>query len=252
MVAAEPSKFDLNSLIQVLDFFHRSITLSTMVVTITNYEDGSCAYVSPTFKDLTGYEPAEFKEGGMNWLVNRIHSENRGTYKINFTEGFLFLLNLQPEQKLRCYFNLTARLLHKKGNSIWIYQQCRPIAFDQNGKPLYSLNVITDLTHLMPADGQPCWSVVEQDAGAKPVFLGGSCGDNLHWLFGSAASPLTKKETQILKLLMKGISGKQVADRIHISINTLNTHRKSIIHKARAKNMNEAINIALRNDWIHE
>jgi len=244
--------FDLVSLCQVLDFFHQSVTLSPMVVTITNYQNGACEYVSPTFKDLSGHDPVALKEGGMNWWVSHIHPEDRSQYKINFSEGFLFLINTTAEQKMKCYFNLTARLLHKKGQPIWMYQQCRPIAFDAQGKPLYSLNIITDLTHLLPANGQPCWSVIEQNFGIKPVLLGGSCGENLQWLFGSARSPLTKKETQVMKLLMKGLSGKQLASRLRISINTVNTHRKSIIRKAHAKNINEAISTALQNDWINE
>ncbi len=252
MTAQSTTAFDLDSLVRVLDFFHSSITLSTLVVTITNYQDGSCAYVSPTFKDVSGHDPADLKDGGMNWLVNHIHPEDRQQFKINFTEGFLFLINTPADQKTNCSFNLTARLIHKKGYPIWVYQQCRPVAFDAEGKPLYSLNIMTDLTHVMPGDSQPCWSVFEQHTGNRPNLLGGSCGADLSWLFGSAVSPLTKRETQILQLFMKGVSGKQVADRLRVSANTVHSHRKSIIRKAGAKNMTEAISIALRNDWLHE
>ena len=244
-------KFDLTSLVQVLDFFHRSVTVG-VVVTITNYSDGSCFYVSPNFKDLTGHDPELFKEGGMNWLANHLHPEDREHFKINFTEGFLFLLNLAQDQKMKCYFNLSCRVMHKRGNPIWIYQQCRPIALDAQGKPLYSLNVIVDLTNVMPQDGQPCWSVVEPRTGAKPIFLGGSCGENMHWLFGTSASPFTKKESKVLELLMKGLSGKQLAAKLDVSINTINTHRKSIFRKTRAQSLNEAISRALKNNWVHE
>lgn len=256
MTKADPSadlaQFDLPSLIGVLDFFHQSVTLSPFVVTITNYNDGSCAYVSPTFKDLTGYSPDLFLKGGLNWLVNHLHVEDRTQFKINFTEGFLFLLKLPSYQRLGCYFNLTARLINNHGNMVWMYHQCRPIALDTEGKPQYSLNIHTDLTHLMPQDGQPCWSVVEQKSGSKPIYLGGSCHEALRWLFGSISSPLTPKETQVLKELMKGLSGKQLASRLMLSVNTINTHRKSILRKTKTKSMNEAIAKALSNEWINE
>ena len=69
-------------------------------------------------------------------------------------------------------------------------------------------------------------------------------------LFRSVSSPLTPKETLVLKHLMKGLSGKQIAARLKLSINTVNTHRKSILKKSKAKNMSEAIRTALENDWI--
>jgi DNA-binding CsgD family transcriptional regulator len=245
--------FDLPNLTRVLDFFFNSVTVSPLVITITNYTDGSCAYVSPTFKDVTGYDADQLKNGGMNWLVNKLHVEDRSGFKINFTEGFLFLLKLPTEQKLRCFFNLTARLIHKNGEAISIYHQCRPLALDQEGKPQYSINLITDITQLLPDGGlQPCWSVVERADEMETSYLGGSCNDSLQWLFGMVSSPLSTRERDVMKELMKGKSGKQASQKLGITVNTLNTHRKNIIRKARAANIQQAIDIAIKNDWIGE
>lgn len=247
------AKFELDGLVNVLDFFHRSISMSLMTVTITDYSDGSCKYVSPTFEDLSGFDSQMFLNGGMNWFVNHLHPEDRTQFRINFTEGFIFLLSLSSEQRLSSYFNLTGRLIHRKGYPVWIYQQCRPIALDSEGKPLYSLNIITNVSSVMPQEGRPCWSVVEQQsAGIEPVFLAGSCGEDIQRLFGFSASPFTSAEGKIVKMASKGLSGKQISLKLKVSINTVNTHRKNIMRKLGAGNMNEVISKAMRNNWLEE
>jgi DNA-binding NarL/FixJ family response regulator len=42
---------------------------------------------------------------------------------------------------------------------------------------------------------------------------------------------LSERETAVLKWLAKGLSNKEVADELNISIHTVNTHRKNIMDK---------------------
>jgi DNA-binding NarL/FixJ family response regulator len=42
---------------------------------------------------------------------------------------------------------------------------------------------------------------------------------------------LTERETDVLKWLAKGLSNKEIADKLNISIHTVNTHRKNIMCK---------------------
>lgn len=42
---------------------------------------------------------------------------------------------------------------------------------------------------------------------------------------------LTQREIDVIKLVAKGYLGKQIADMLHITTNTLNSHKRSIFHK---------------------
>ncbi len=55
---------------------------------------------------------------------------------------------------------------------------------------------------------------------------------------------LTLRETEILGLIAKGLISKQIADKLFISVNTVNTHRQRIIEKLNTGNIIEAINYA--------
>ncbi len=42
---------------------------------------------------------------------------------------------------------------------------------------------------------------------------------------------LSDRETDVLVLVAKGLSSKEIADHLHISVHTVNSHRKNITHK---------------------
>jgi DNA-binding CsgD family transcriptional regulator len=48
---------------------------------------------------------------------------------------------------------------------------------------------------------------------------------------------LSKRETEILKWLAKGLSNKEIANKLNISIHTVNTHRKNIMDKTSIRSL---------------
>ena len=57
-------------------------------------------------------------------------------------------------------------------------------------------------------------------------------------------SILSQREVEILKWIGKGYLSKEIADRLHISIHTVNTHRQRILEKLNVDNSIEAIKYA--------
>lgn len=48
---------------------------------------------------------------------------------------------------------------------------------------------------------------------------------------------LSEREREVLLLVAKGLSSKEIADRLNISVHTVNTHRKNITHKTGIKSV---------------
>lgn len=69
-------------------------------------------------------------------------------------------------------------------------------------------------------------------------------------LQGNGQGLLTKRETEILKLLAQGKTSDQISKEQFISINTVDTHRKTIISKLEAKNITHAVSIAMSMELI--
>lgn len=61
---------------------------------------------------------------------------------------------------------------------------------------------------------------------------------------------LSKRETEILKLIAKGNSTLKIADKLHLSHHTVNTHRKNILKKLKVKSPTELIIYAMNTGLI--
>lgn len=55
-------------------------------------------------------------------------------------------------------------------------------------------------------------------------------------------SILSQRELSVLHLVTKGLSSKEIADKLFISKHTVDTHRRNILHKTNCKNATELIN----------
>ncbi len=62
--------------------------------------------------------------------------------------------------------------------------------------------------------------------------------------------PLTRREMEILKLICDGCSSKDISEKLFISINTVETHRKRILLKLNAKNSVGIVKYAIENHII--
>lgn len=61
---------------------------------------------------------------------------------------------------------------------------------------------------------------------------------------------LTRRETEILKLVAEGLSNKEVSERLFISHRTVDTHRTNIMRKVGVSNVAGLIRFAIRNGFL--
>ncbi len=59
---------------------------------------------------------------------------------------------------------------------------------------------------------------------------------------------LTFREIEIIKLIAKGMTSQEIADKLFISYFTVSKHRKNILHKLKMKNTAELVNYAITNN----
>jgi DNA-binding NarL/FixJ family response regulator len=61
---------------------------------------------------------------------------------------------------------------------------------------------------------------------------------------------LTEREIEIIILIALEYSGKEISEQLYISVNTVETHRKNIMKKLRAKNTIGIVKYAMNNHLI--
>lgn len=67
-------------------------------------------------------------------------------------------------------------------------------------------------------------------------------GEDSAFITGKFSS-LSKRETEILKLILQGNKSKDIAVKLFLSVNTVNTHRRNILKKAGVKSAIELVKI---------
>ena len=59
----------------------------------------------------------------------------------------------------------------------------------------------------------------------------------------------SNRELDVLKLLAKGYTSNQIAEELFVSINTINTHRKSLLKKAKVNKTAHLVSFALKHGY---
>lgn len=61
------------------------------------------------------------------------------------------------------------------------------------------------------------------------------------------AEALTRREKEIVKLVVEGLSNKEIAEKLYISIRTVDSHKTNILQKLNLKSTVELVKYAIRN-----
>lgn len=62
---------------------------------------------------------------------------------------------------------------------------------------------------------------------------------------------ITRREKEVLMLIAKGLTNKEIADQLFISTTTVDTHRKNLLAKFQVKNTASLISLATQNELLH-
>lgn len=63
---------------------------------------------------------------------------------------------------------------------------------------------------------------------------------------GSSPAFLTEREKEVLRLIVEELTNKGIAEKLDISIRTVETHRKNIFRKSQARTLVGLVKFAIR------
>ena len=64
---------------------------------------------------------------------------------------------------------------------------------------------------------------------------------------GHPASALTAREQQVMEMLGRGMTNREIAEHLEISIKTVDTHRGHVLKKLRLRNNSDITRFAIQN-----
>ncbi|MCW3120331.1 MAG: hypothetical protein JWM28_4413 [Chitinophagaceae bacterium] len=207
---------------------------------ILNHHSLSFELVSKEIEDVMGYTPSEFNVEFMN---DKLHPEDHSWFLSLGNRLVEFFSQLPIEKLMKYKVRYDVRYKKKNGDYARILYQGVMIEHDENGRILRTLGVHTDITYLKQ-EGKPVLSFLGMDG--EPSFLDAG----LKNIFIESRQELTRREKQVLALLIEGKLSKEISCILNISKQTVDTHRKNMLRKNNLNNTGELIGKAIRYGWI--
>lgn len=115
---------------------------------------------------------------------------------------------------------------------------------DENGRLLQALNIHTNIHHITRQNN---YIVTISGIGNRKDFYQKQLIPERN---GNVAERLTKREIEILNMLVKGYTDREIAEVLNISFHTVRTHHKNILGKTKSKNSAELIKRSLENGYL--
>lgn len=192
-------------------------------------------YVSKNFHKVFGFEKDTIFLGKQEDIRERFHPED---FMINVANikarNYIYE---QPVERRKDYkFTHELRILNEKNKWVRCIIQSSNIELDAKGH--FWLNMC--LCDLSP--------IQDLDYPGRAVLWDTLTGDVIFSIEGKKQSNInvTEREKEVLSLISEGKISKEIADKLFISINTVNNHRKNIIEKLNVSNSSEAVKCAMK------
>ncbi len=134
------------------------------------------------------------------------------------------------------YYQILGRIKRKDGKEVNTLLEYQLLEIGEDIKPILSFGKLTEL-------GMPR-SV--RGIGISMYYYDGKLSKLVYdEIFPYAQSKISKRELEIVKLIAEGKSGKEIAELLFISENTVKNHRQSIFRKLGLKSTPELVRYAL-------
>ncbi|MEP0713141.1 LuxR C-terminal-related transcriptional regulator [Algoriphagus sp.] len=201
-----------------------------------DYRNLTLAFFTGNVEELTGYPASMFHSKGMETAFAMLHPDDRSELFRFQKIVFDSFHQLTLAEKHSFEFSYTTRWVHRKTKKIsWMLGKVRPYLIDAAGNFAMDLHVVMQL-HTPPKTTGYDWNYSYQQEDGTRIFVSKNSPN-------TKVVSLTKKEKEIVSLILEGKESKAIAADLNNSVNTVATHRKNILKKLNARNVGEMVKI---------
>lgn len=198
-------------------------------------------FAADSFSDIFGYNLSLIKniEKQGDLLEERIHPEDRDKIidiQIKHSQ-FIYSLPVEKRNDYRTVYQF--RMLNASNKYINIVSRQEVVQTDKNGKAWIIMGAMDISPDQILSDH------------VKYSSLNIKTGEIVTNFILSDQETLTGREKEILQLIGWGLLSKEIANKLNISVHTVNNHRKNILLKLGVDNSIEAINYARNAGLLH-
>lgn len=193
-------------------------------------------HVSPNVAQVLGYSPEEVN---LEFFYNITHPDDRDVIFKATAKLIDIQKSLQPKP-LEYFGHLNYRIKNKDGEYIRIERKQSNLINDVNNYMVFALAIFTNISNINKSDEiKLYWTGPDTNLidFSEKTILG-------------SRNNVSPREKEIIRLIAKGNSSKEIAKMLNITTNTVDTHRRKILRKLGLKNSTELVLFAFENEYI--
>ncbi|MGV3640461.1 MAG: LuxR C-terminal-related transcriptional regulator [Adhaeribacter sp.] len=195
-------------------------------VYVYDYQTARILYVSRNVEQVLGYSQQDFS---IDFLYSKMHPDDHGqVLKISQATGDL-VVQCKELSPLMAFLTVDFRVLHADGHYIKMQRQTTILKRDACGTVRFSAGIITDIDHLNRSE-KVSFDISMPEY--KSILL--QILDSYE--SATAGGEFSLREKQVLRLIAGGKNTRQIAQELSLSSFTVDTHRKNMKKKLRARN----------------
>jgi DNA-binding CsgD family transcriptional regulator len=140
----------------------------------------------------------------------------------------------KKEYRVKSSYNY--RMKNAEGKFIWVLQENMVLQYNKDGKPVYVIGMVSDITHLKTNDKIVfCFNSPEPDDKIVEIYNPGEI---------KPESKISKTECKVLQMFIKGHCTNEIAELLQRSPHTIDTYRKKLQQKTGTRNTTELVGLA--------
>jgi len=225
----------LNETIQTIKAF---VNIDQSVAVLSDLAENKSHIIVGSFGRYLGMKESEHIIIDSIWekeIYNRIHPDDIFERHLLELEFFNFLKQLPPNDRLNYHTSCQIRATNQQQNYQYISHRTQYVKnSSKNGLWLAVC----------------LYNYSFEDAPANNIngkINNSKTGESFDvTTYNNCTELLSPREKQVLILVRDGLLSKEIAEKLHISINTINRHRQNILLKLQVNNSLEAVRIAIR------
>lgn len=208
---------------------------------VTNTQDLTFEYVSKNMFSCLGLNKELFEKEGMRYFWSRMHPEDLDLWLQALNELMIFTLKeIKLEDRSKMNYTWNYRVKNAKDQYVNIIQNTTPLAFDKDEKPIIGLAHYTVMDSNIKMQVCASAKLLNNKDEYETVFFNNYSQKLL-------SNGITNRERDIIRLLVLNNSSKIIADKLSISPNTVDTHRRNILKKLSISSTGELIGMLKMN-----
>ena len=215
-------------------FFEMLEKSETSIVAVFDYFKKNLFYISDRFFRIFGFDKNDIMNLEHKYGRSLIHPDDAFVNEAGAI-SLEYIGKQEGNNKKNYRFTGDFRMRNNDGQWMRITLQDLILETDKKGNPWLNLKLF-DFSPENDLEKSASCSLRNMESG-EVIFSFDS---------NSFIKKISLREKEVLDLMSGGYRSKEIADKLYISVNTVNIHRKNIIEKLGVSNSSEAIKAAIK------